>query len=108
MKKILGLTTAAMLFAAPAFGAVITIEFAEEGGETISYAFDDSTMTVTNLSTDESFPYTYDEAAKTVCGEAAAGKICATFENTGEEVGFTTPYTNTEGAKGTATITAVE
>ena len=37
---------------------------------------------------------------------AADGELCATFDELGEDVGFSTGFTNTAGQTGIATITA--
>ncbi|HAO34753.1 MAG TPA: hypothetical protein DCQ40_01145, partial [Hyphomonas sp.] len=53
-------------------------------------------------------PYTMDEESKTICGQTPEGDICATFDELGEDVGFSTGFTNTAGQSGTATITAAD
>eukprot|EP01035_Chromulina_nebulosa_P039978 gene39978-54056_t len=52
-------------------------------------------------------PYTIDQAAKKICGDAGGQQLCVTFGEMGTEVGFSTTYTDTAGNSGTATITAV-
>ncbi len=108
MNKLLGVLAATSLFATAASATVTTIEYAIEGGDTVSLSYDDSSMTVSDADGNAS-DYTYDEAGGTVCSNDPDGKpVCATFESTGSEVGHTTPFSTDDGRSGTATITNVE
>ena len=107
MKK-LALLGAVVAFAAPvAFAEVVTIEFAQDDGETQVWHFNQETgMAKTG---DIEVPYTYDAEASTICGQMEEGELCATFAEAGEPtVGESSAYTTSDGNSGTATITAIE
>lgn len=106
MKKTLISVITAGLLAAPAFAASMTISFANDDGSVQEWTLsDDGTATSGELSV----PYTYDETTLTLCAQIPdQGEICATFENQGEAVGDTSPYTISTGATGVATIIAME
>lgn len=111
MKKTLAAICAAALFATPALAASMTIEFAQEGGETQSWTFEPTsetggTYTAPDGSTGD---YTWDKGSNTLCGMTAEGELCATFEAANNEpaVGDTSAYTSSDGSSGTATITAL-
>ena len=106
MKKTILCSAAALAFAAmPALAGSTTVEFAAADGTTSVVVFNtDGTATMDG---GEAIPYTMDEEANTVCGQTPDGDLCATFDETGTDVGFSTGYTNTAGATGIATITAV-
>lgn len=94
------------LLATPALAASTTVEFAATSGQTTVVVFNgDGTASVDGA---EPGPYTVDQAAKKICGQVQGQELCVTFGAMGAEVGFTTSFTNTAGASGTATITAVE
>ncbi|MEZ5946445.1 MAG: hypothetical protein R3C13_04600 [Hyphomonas sp.] len=104
MKLALALGSAIALAALPAFAASTTVEFAAADGTTSVVVFnDDGTATMDG---GDPITYTMDEDTKTVCGATPDGELCATFDELGDEVGFSTGYTNTAGVTGTATITA--
>lgn len=105
MKKIAVLAAIAAFSAAPAFAASVTIKFESAEGA-ITATFDQSTMTYT-ADDGTSGPYTYDEAAHTIC--ATEQDLCITFENPDETptVGSTSSYTANNGSSGTATVTAM-
>ncbi|MEZ5999044.1 MAG: hypothetical protein R3B98_10155 [Hyphomonas sp.] len=104
MKFVLAAGTALALAALPALAQSTTVEFVAADGTTSVVVFnDDGTATMDG---GDPIPYTMDEETKTVCGETPDGELCATFDELGEDVGFSTGYTNTAGVSGTATITA--
>ena len=107
MKIILAAAAALSLAALPAFAQTMTVEFAATDGTVAIVAFNEETGTA-SMDGGPAMPYTMDEATKTVCGTVPEGEICATFDELGEDVGFSTGFTNTSGQSGTATITAVE
>lgn len=105
MKKILIAAMATSLFAAPAFAASMTVEFANDDGTTQVWTFDGEG---TATSGDITASYTYDAEAKKLCADVPeAGEVCATFETQGEAVGDSSKYTLSTGGTGTATITAM-
>lgn len=106
MKKTILSAAAALAFAAmPALAGSTTVEFAAADGTTSVVVFNtDGTATMDG---GDAIPYTMDDATRTVCGQTPDGDLCATFAETGTDVGFSTSYKNTAGATGTATITAV-
>ncbi|MCA8902734.1 MAG: hypothetical protein KDA53_15955 [Hyphomonas sp.] len=93
---------AASFGALPALAGSTTWEFTDADG-TVSVVVLGPDGTATMDGSDP-IPYTLD--ANTLCGETPEGEICATFDAIGDEVGFSTGYTNSEGVTGTATITA--
>lgn len=95
--------------ATPAFATKISVKFETDAGEAVVYVFDDSNMTFTVG--EHSGSYSMDPEAKKLCGKVDGGeKVCATFDNLEEQpkVGFSTGYTSSDGAHGTATIIAIE
>ncbi|MEM7661147.1 MAG: hypothetical protein AAF292_02770 [Pseudomonadota bacterium] len=109
MKRLIAVSAALAFAAAPAFATKTTIEFASDDGTTVTMTFDDETGMATD-GDGNSIPYTYDEAAATICGQSPDGEICATFTDTETEpaVGVSSAYTTNTGVGGTATITAIE
>ena len=108
MKKTLMAAAAAFALGAPAFAASMTISFANDDGTTAVMTFDgEGTATIEGQ--EGSFPYTWDEETRTLCGDATGeGEVCATFAEAGDpEVGQATGYTTSTGGSGTATITAM-
>ncbi len=104
MRMILAATAAFTLGALPALAGSTTVEFAAEDGSVAVVVFnEDGTASMDGA---EPIPYTVNEETKTVCGQAPDGEVCATFDELGDEVGFSTGFTNTSGQSGTATITA--
>lgn len=96
---------AALSFAAlPALAESTTVEFVGADGVTSVIVFNADGTALMEDGT--SVPYTMDKETKTLCGTTDEGEICATFDELGEEVGFSTGFTNTAGQSGTATITA--
>lgn len=99
------------LAAVPALAQTMTIEFAEADGTTAVWVFMEDGIAIGPdgmMAT-----YTYDEAARTLCGEIEGGdppRMCATFAEANEEpaVGDTSAYTTDAGTAGTATIIAIE
>ena len=107
MKKFLIATAVAFAAATPAVAAT-TIEFKRDSGETRVVTLDGEGSATT--ADGAAFSYTYDEAGNKMCFQPAEGdEMCATFETKIEEpaVGASTRYTASDGAQGTATITAV-
>ena len=109
MKKLIAMSAATAMFAMPAMAGTMTISFANEDGTTQVMTFDDSTNTATVEGVDGSFAYTWDAEAGKLCGNPTGeGEVCATFAEKAEpSVGATSAYTTSEGASGTATITAM-
>ena len=109
MKKIVLSAAVAALLATPAVARVITVEFKNDKGETNVISFDDATNKATNAD-GASYDYTYDEAARKLCGTPEGGEICVTFEGEAGEVkaGLSGPYTASNGNKGVATVTEVK
>lgn len=93
------------LIATPALASSTTVQFANSNGQTTVAVFD-SNGTV-SINGGAPSPYTIDQAAKKICGDAGGQQLCVTFAEMGTEVGFSTTYTDTAGNSGTATITAV-
>ena len=111
MSKFLTVLAAATLFSSAAFANVITVEFAQTGGETVTFAFDSETNTSTNVGTGETGAYTFDQEANKLCGTGADGaEICVTFEGPAGEpkAGDTGAYTTNLGTAGTATIVSIQ
>lgn len=108
MKKTISVALAALALATPAFAASMTMSFANDNGETVAMTFDGE-GTATIEGEDVSFPYTWDEETRTLCGDPTGeGEVCATFAEAGEQtVGQTSAYTTSDGGSGTATITAM-
>lgn len=105
MRMILAAAAALTLTGLPAMAGSTTVEFASADGQTIVVVFNDDGTASSNGSAPSA--YTMNEETKTVCGTTPDnGEICATFDELGEDVGFSTGYTNTAGQSGTATITA--
>ena len=108
MKRLVLSSAVALVFGSSALATTFTVTFDDEGGESVTWVFDDSTMTAPSADI-ESVAYTWDEESLTVCGEMPEeGEVCATFEALMEEAGATTGYTDTNGGKGTATLVSVE
>ena len=105
MKMLLAAGAALSLAVLPALAGSTTVEFAAADGTTSVVQFnDDGTAVIDGTDT---ISYTMDDATRTVCGTMPDGAdLCATFDALGDEVGFSTGYTNTAGVSGTATITA--
>lgn len=111
MKKFLTVLAAATLFSSAAFANVITIEFAQDGGDPVTFAFDSATNTSTNVGTGETGAYTFDQAANKLCGTGADGmEICVTFADAAGEpkAGDSGAYTTNLGTSGTATVVSVQ
>ena len=105
MKMFMAAGAAFTLAALPAFAGSTTVEFAATDGTTSSVVFNDDGTAV--IDGTDAVTYTMDDATKTLCATMPDGAdLCATFDELGDEVGFSTGYTNTAGAAGTATITA--
>ncbi len=104
MRLILAAAAALAISALPALAESTTVEFAAADGTKTVVVFNaDGTATMDGA---DPIAYTMNEETKTVCGTTPDGELCATFDELGEEVGFSTGYTNTAGVTGTATITA--
>jgi hypothetical protein len=93
------------LIATPALAASTTVEFVNSSGQTTVVVFDTNGTAVINGAAPG--PYTIDQTAKKICGDAGGQQLCVTFGEMGTDVGFSTTYTDTAGNSGTATITAV-
>ncbi|WP_300423012.1 hypothetical protein [uncultured Hyphomonas sp.] len=106
MKLFLAASTAITLFALPAMAQSTTVEFASSDGTTALVVFYENGTA--SMDGGDPIPYTMDEESKTICGQTPEGDICATFDELGEDVGFSTGFTNTAGQSGTATITAAD
>ena len=106
MKKTILSGVAACAFAVmPAIAGSTTVEFSASDGTTSVVVFNqDGTA---SMDGGEAISYVLDAETKTVCGQTPEGDLCATFDEMGTEVGFSTGYKNTAGASGTATITDV-
>ena len=104
MKRLMVSAAFVSLLAAPAFAASTTVVFTTTDGAVTTVVFNDDGTAESN---GETTKYTLDEEAKTVCSTTAEGELCATFDELGEEVGFETNYTATNGESGTAKITAI-
>ncbi len=104
MRFILAAGAALSLAALPALAESTTVEFAAADGTVSTVVFNDDGTAV--MDGGDPIPYTMNEETKTICGDTPDGELCATFDELGEEVGFSTGYTNTAGVTGTATITA--
>lgn len=108
MMKSLILGAIGALMAAPAFAATMTIEFARDSGESSVVTVDfEGTATTADGQT---LPYTWNEESMTMCFQVAAdAQNCATFAEAVAEptVGSSVRYTASDGAEGTATITAM-
>lgn len=110
MKKILIATLTAALVAAPAFAGSMTVGFtdAAEGTTTVMTFDEDGTASVEGV--EGTFPYTWDEATKELCGDATGeGEVCATIATEGAEpaVGQKSAYTTSDGRSGMSEITAM-
>ena len=105
MRLILTAAAALAISALPALAESTTVEFSGDDGQTVVIVFNgDGTS---SMNGGPASPYTLDKETRTVCGETPTdGEICATFDELGEDVGFSTGYTNTAGHSGTATIIA--
>ena len=106
MKLFLAASAAITLFALPAMAQSTTVEFASSDGTTALVVFYENGTA--SKDGGDPIPYTMDEESKTICGQTPEGDICATFDELGEDVGFSTGFTNTAGQSGTATITAAD
>lgn len=106
MKLFLAASAAITLFALPAMAQSTTVEFASSDGTTALVVFYENGTA--SMGGGDPIPYTMDEESKTICGQTPEGDICATFDELGEDVGFSTGFTNTAGQSGTATITAAD
>ena len=104
MRLILAAGAALTLAALPAFAQSTTVQFVATDGTSSIVVFNDDGTAI--MDGGDPIPYTMDNDTKTICGQAPDGEICATFDELGDEVGFSTGYTNTAGVTGTATITA--
>lgn len=104
MKLLMAAGAALTLAALPAFAQSTTVQFVAADGTTSVVVFNDDGTA--SMDGGDPVPYTMNEDTKTVCGETPDGELCATFDELGDEVGFSTGYTNTQGVTGTATITA--
>lgn len=93
------------LIATPALASSTTVEFANSNGTTTVVVFDSNGTASVNGAAPG--PYTIDQAAKQICGDAGGQQLCVTFGEMGSTVGFSTTYTDNAGNSGTATITAV-
>ena len=93
------------LIATPALAASTTVEFANSNGTTTVVVFDSNGTASINGAAPG--PYTVDQAAKKICGDAGGQQLCVTFRDMGTTVGFSTTYSDNAGNSGTATITAV-
>ena len=93
------------LIATPALASSTTVQFANSNGQTTVAVFDSNGTVSINGAAPA--PYTIDQAAKKICGDAGGQQLCVTFAEMGTDVGFSTTYTDTAGNSGTATITAV-
>lgn len=103
--RLLYAIAALALIATPALAMSTTVEFAGSNGTTTTVVFNsDGTASINGAAPG---PYTIDQAAKKICGDAQGQQLCVTFAEMGTEAGFTTTYTDTAGNSGTATITAV-
>lgn len=104
--KTLITAAAALAFASgAALAQTMTIEFAGDDGATTSWTFDGEGNATASDGTTAT--YTWDEEGKVLCGQMEEGELCATFAETGSEVGDSSAYTLSDGTTGTATITAV-
>ena len=106
MRLFLAAGAALTLAALPAFAQSTTVQFVAADGTTSIVVFNDDGTA--SMDGGDPIPYTMDNETKTVCGQAPDGEICATFDELGNELGFSTGFTNTAGATGTATITAMD
>jgi len=104
MKLFMAAGAALALSALPALAESTTVQFVAADGTTSVVVFNGDGTAV--MDGGDPIPYTMNEDTKTVCGETPDGELCATFDELGDEVGFSTGYTNTAGVTGTATITA--
>ena len=103
--RLLYAIAALALIATPALAMSTTVEFANANGQTTTVVFNsDGTASINGAAPG---PYTIDQAAKKICGDAGGQQLCVTFAEMGTDVGFTTTYSDTAGNSGTATITAV-
>ena len=107
MKTFLSALLATTLFVAPAFAASVTISFANDDGNTQVWTFDQDTGMATFG--DISVPYTWDEAASTICATLPdQGEVCVIFESSDPpSLGARSAYTLSSGGGGTATVTAM-
>ena len=104
MKRMMVSAALVSLFAAPAFAASTTVEFTATDGTVTTIVFsDDGTAVIDGATT----TFTMNEETKTLCAATEEDDLCATFDELGEEVGFETNYTATNGNSGTAKITEV-
>ena len=104
MKMIFVAGAALAMATLPAIAESTTVEFSGSDGSTAVVIF--NTDGTASMDGAPPIPYTMNEETKTVCGQSPEGEICATFNELGDEVGFSTGFTNTAGQSGTATITA--
>ena len=105
MKRVLGAAFLAACLAGPALAGANVVKFEPVGEEPVTMTFkDDGTFT---MGEEVAGTYTWDEEAKTLCGTVEGEEICATFEEVGQEVGFSTSYTTSTGGSGTATLIEV-
>lgn len=95
-------TFAAALLSTAAMAQGVVIKFESASGTVSTWTFNpDGTM---SNDAGMSGTYTWDEEAKTICGEVEENELCATFEEVSQEPGATTGYTTTTGDSGTATL----
>ena len=104
MKRLMVSAAFVSIFAAPAFAASTTVVFTATDGTVTTVVFSDDGTAVMD---GETTNYTMNEETKTLCATTADGELCATFDELGEDVGFETNYTATNGNSGTAKITEV-
>lgn len=110
MKKLITLAAATAAFTLPAMAGTISIELANDDGNTVVLTLDDATKTATTEGVEGSFAYTFDVDTATLCGDPMGeGEICATFADVSgtPAVGDTTTYTTSDGGSGTSTVIAI-
>jgi hypothetical protein len=112
MPKFFATLAGAVLFTTSAFATVITVEFKPTEGDPVTIAFDSETNMSTIVGTDQTGPYTFDEAANKICGSGPDGQqTCATFEGEASaepKVGDSGAYSTDTGTAGTATIVSIQ
>lgn len=109
MKKLLALAALSGLMASPAFAAKVTVEFVPAEGDTVSIVFNDADGTT--LMGEHPGTYTLNAETRELCGTGHTGEtVCITLDTLEQTpaVGFSTGYVTADGARGTATITAIE
>lgn len=108
MKKSVIAIVASLALSAPALAGTMTLEFVPTEGETVTVVLNTETSMATMG--DTSVPFTFDEAAKTLCADAPEGNVCVTMDEivNPPTVGASTGYTSTTGETGTMTIKAID